>query len=147
MKDRGKALEMVTVAGNLGGVAEQPGLWLFVVKDGASRHDLELLREILGEVGINSLLVLESALKEIRHFDVHELTEIKAAVNEALGTPEVPLAAATKVEAVVTPERVVKALERRPGLLAAVHEILANRYGEPPPNIADMEGLFSDPEG
>ena len=122
MQDKGKSLEVIQGHGNLGDGERKEGLWVLILKNDASRTDIEAIRDLLqGE--INALLLMESAFKEMRHLDPFDLRELKASVDDALGLSELPVDA----KGVVTPERVVAALEKSPGILRGVLQLLQKR--------------------
>jgi hypothetical protein len=127
MLDQGRVLDTIGGIYNLGDIErlDKAGLYLFVVKEGANRHDVEALRELLQPLGINALIVVESVFQEARLLSKHDLHGLKDSVEEALG---VVMAAEreTRVKQPVTATQVVAALALRPGLLDEVYNLLTN---------------------
>ena len=72
MKDRGNVLEVIQGCAHIGDIKANPGLWLFILKDIAP-DQINDLRRYLEENHILALLMMERAIKEVRHLDKMDL--------------------------------------------------------------------------
>lgn len=135
MRDRGDLLEMV-----VGSIELKPGrtgLHLVVVRNEASRHDFEALRDIFQEMNVQAIIIPTELMVEVRHLGISSLRALQMSVNESLellgfDDSSQPPGDASRIKGTVTPERVVNALERQPRLLYGVYQLLRERVGDFP---------------
>jgi hypothetical protein len=123
VQDVGKPLDIIQGTIALGDPGDpRNGLFLVTVPDAASRHDVEALVEHLQLLNIQALVVMESAIKEVRQLDKSDLENLKATVDEALGL----MYAAEEFDSPndMTATRVVSALRKKPRLLRDVYDRL-----------------------